>query len=232
LILLLFQQSAPFAASRGFVAGNLRIRSLSGSFRAPVAVFGAPPLTAVFVCFRGGSKTPRQRLWFETTESGSGQCNLRRLRHFGAATTTNLLGPALPLRRTTGATIQGSVRLSRAKLAESRMATGVTVRRYVRAKQAARETCDAVAARQAACASSVDQSWVEEGQRQRHANGALGAFVTGGEFSEVRNCSFDEPIEPGARRGDGEDQAVAFFRFHSAALAVGQMGHRNSARRL
>ena len=131
LILLLFQQSAPFAASRGFVAGNLRIRSLSGSFRAPVAVFGAPPLTAVFVCFRGGSKTPRQRLWFETTESGPGQRNLTRARR--PRPQPSSLEPIISAPDDRRDDSSGAMRW------RSRIATGVILRRYVRPKAAPKD---------------------------------------------------------------------------------------------
>ena len=53
--------------------------------------------------------------------------------------------------------------------------------------------------------------------------------MAGGEFGDVRNGSFDEAIEPGARGGDCKDQAVAILGFQSAAFAVGQTRRENGA---
>jgi hypothetical protein len=98
------------------------------------------------------------------------------------------------------------------------------------ARREVHEAGYAIIARQRPCACGVDQSRVEEGRGQHHANGARGAIVRGGEFCDVGIFSFDQPLEPEARGGDGEDQALAIPGFESAALALVELGTRMARR--
>src|SRR4051794_30739771 len=53
--------------------------------------------------------------------------------------------------------------------------------------------------------------------------------MPGCQFSDVRDLSLDEVVEPGPRGGDGEDQAVTLLAFHRARLTAGRTGEEKGA---
>jgi hypothetical protein len=130
------------------------------------------------------------------------------LRQFGAVTTTNAFKPALPSRR--------RLVVQSRSLVVPRAACDDSIKLIGEARREIHETCGAISAWQGPCASGVDQSRVEEGQRQR-------------EFGNVRNGSFDEAAEPRARGGEGADQAVVILAFQSATFAARRTGRENGA---